>query len=35
VAAAEAAFSHRAEMNGLATLGKWTPDMESTIAQRS
>ncbi len=25
----------RAEMNGLATLGKWTPDMESTIAQRS
>jgi fructose-bisphosphate aldolase class I len=32
VAAAQAAFSHRAEMNGLATLGKWTPDIERKAA---
>jgi len=28
VAAAQAAFSHRAEMNGLASLGKWTAELE-------
>ncbi|MDQ2907761.1 MAG: fructose-bisphosphate aldolase class I [Candidatus Eremiobacteraeota bacterium] len=28
VAAAQAAFAHRAKMNGLAALGKWTPDAE-------
>ena len=28
VAAAQAAFSHRAEMNGLATLGKWSAELE-------
>ena len=28
VAAAQKAFSHRAEMNGLATLGKWKLDLE-------
>ena len=32
VAAAQAAFSHRAEMNGLATLGKWTADIEKKAA---
>ena len=32
VAAAQAAFSHRAEMNGLATLGKWTADIEKKVA---
>ncbi len=32
VAAAQAAFSHRAEMNGLATLGKWTPEIEKKAA---
>jgi fructose-bisphosphate aldolase class I len=32
VAAAQAAFSHRAEMNGLAMLGKWTPDIEKKAA---
>ena len=32
VAAAQAAFSHRAEMNGLATLGTWTPDIEKKAA---
>jgi len=28
VPAAQKAFSHRAEMNGLATLGKWKLDLE-------
>jgi len=28
VAAAQTALWHRAEMNGLATLGRWTPDIE-------
>ena len=32
VAAAQAAFSHRAEMNGLAMLGKWTPQIEKSVA---
>ncbi|ODS01323.1 fructose-bisphosphate aldolase [Methyloceanibacter methanicus] len=32
VAAAQAAFSHRAEMNGLATLGEWTADIEKKAA---
>ncbi|GFO83351.1 MAG: hypothetical protein A49_29780 [Methyloceanibacter sp.] len=32
VPAAQAAFSHRAEMNGLATLGKWTADIEKKAA---
>jgi fructose-bisphosphate aldolase, class I len=31
-AAAQAAFSHRAEMNGLATLGKWSPEVEKKAA---
>jgi fructose-bisphosphate aldolase class I len=31
-AAAQAAFAHRAEMNGLATLGKWAPDLEKKAA---
>ncbi len=30
--AAQAAFAHRAEMNGLATLGKWAPDLEKKAA---
>jgi fructose-bisphosphate aldolase class I len=30
--AAQAAFAHRAEMNGLATLGKWAPDLEMNAA---
>ncbi len=30
--AAQAAFAHRAEMNGLATLGKWTPELEKQAA---
>ncbi|MGV1014083.1 MAG: class I fructose-bisphosphate aldolase [Methyloceanibacter sp.] len=29
---AQAAFAHRAEMNGLATLGKWTPELEKQAA---
>jgi fructose-bisphosphate aldolase, class I len=29
---AQAAFAHRAEMNGLATLGKWTPEIEKKAA---
>jgi fructose-bisphosphate aldolase, class I len=29
VAAAQAAFSHRAEMNGLASLGKWSAELET------
>lgn len=32
VAAAQAAFAHRAKMNSLAALGKWTADMEKTAA---
>jgi fructose-bisphosphate aldolase class I len=28
VIAAQAAFSHRAKMNGLATLGRWRSDLE-------
>ncbi len=32
VPAAQAAFSHRAEMNGLATLGQWTPEIEKKAA---
>jgi fructose-bisphosphate aldolase class I len=30
--AAQAAFAHRAEMNGLATLGKWARDFEQKAA---
>jgi fructose-bisphosphate aldolase, class I len=32
VAAAQRAFSHRAMMNGLATLGQWQPDLERKAA---
>jgi fructose-bisphosphate aldolase class I len=32
VAAAQRAFSHRARMNGLATLGQWTQDLEKKAA---
>jgi fructose-bisphosphate aldolase class I len=32
VAAAQRAFSHRAKMNGLATLGKWKADLEKKAA---
>jgi fructose-bisphosphate aldolase class I len=32
VPAAQAAFAHRAEMNGLATLGQWTPEGEKQAA---
>jgi fructose-bisphosphate aldolase class I len=32
VMAAQAAFSHRAEMNGLASLGKWSEDLEKKAA---
>jgi fructose-bisphosphate aldolase class I len=32
VAAAQRAFSHRARMNGLATLGQWKADMEKKVA---
>jgi len=32
VSAAQAAFAHRAEMNGLATLGRWTPEIEKQAA---
>ena len=32
VAGARAAFLHRAEMNGLATLGQWTPEIEKKAA---
>jgi fructose-bisphosphate aldolase, class I len=31
-AMAQAAFEHRAKMNGLATLGKWNPDLEKQAA---
>jgi fructose-bisphosphate aldolase, class I len=30
--AAQAAFEHRAKMNGLATLGKWNPELEKQAA---
>ncbi len=30
VAAAQAAFTHRARMNGLAALGQWKPELEKT-----
>ncbi len=30
--AAQAAFRHRARMNGLATLGEWSPDLEQEAA---
>jgi fructose-bisphosphate aldolase class I len=29
VAAGQAAFTHRARMNGLAALGQWKPDLET------
>jgi fructose-bisphosphate aldolase class I len=32
VAAAQAAFLHRARMNGLASLGQWSPDLEKAAA---
>jgi fructose-bisphosphate aldolase class I len=32
VAAAQAAFAHRAKMNGLASLGQWTQDLEKMAA---
>jgi fructose-bisphosphate aldolase, class I len=32
VAAAQRAFSHRAKMNGLATLGEWKADLERKAA---
>jgi len=32
VGAAQSAFSHRAAMNGLASLGKWSPDLEKQAA---
>ncbi|MFP3921314.1 MAG: class I fructose-bisphosphate aldolase [Dichotomicrobium sp.] len=32
VEAAQAAFAHRARMNGLATTGDWTPESESKVA---
>jgi fructose-bisphosphate aldolase class I len=32
VAAAQAAFTHRATMNGLATMGKWSADLEKKAA---
>ena len=32
VAAAQAAFAHRAAMNGLASMGKWSPDLEKQAA---
>jgi fructose-bisphosphate aldolase class I len=32
VAAAQAAFSHRAKMNGLASLGQWKRDLEKMAA---
>jgi fructose-bisphosphate aldolase class I len=31
-AVAQAAFAHRAEMNGLATLGKWSAELEKKAA---
>jgi fructose-bisphosphate aldolase class I len=32
VAAAQAAFAHRARMNGLASLGQWKPELEQAAA---
>jgi fructose-bisphosphate aldolase class I len=32
IGAAQAAFTHRAAMNGLATMGKWSPDREKQAA---
>jgi fructose-bisphosphate aldolase, class I len=32
VAAAQRAFSHRARMNGLASLGQWKADLEKKAA---
>ncbi|HVU21577.1 MAG TPA: class I fructose-bisphosphate aldolase, partial [Rhizomicrobium sp.] len=32
VAAGQAAFKHRAEMNGLAALGEWKPELEKKAA---
>jgi fructose-bisphosphate aldolase class I len=32
IPAAQAAFLHRARMNGLASLGQWTPDQEKVAA---
>ena len=32
VAAAQAAFTHRAAMNGLASMGKWSADLEKKAA---
>jgi len=32
IAAAQAAFTHRAAMNGLASMGKWTPELEKKAA---
>jgi len=32
VAAAQRAFAHRAQMNGLATTGSWNPDLEKKAA---
>jgi fructose-bisphosphate aldolase class I len=32
VAAAQAAFAHRARMNGLASMGQWSPDLEKQQA---
>jgi fructose-bisphosphate aldolase class I len=31
-AAAQAAFTHRAAMNGLASIGKWSPELEKQAA---
>jgi fructose-bisphosphate aldolase class I len=30
--AAQAAFTHRAAMNGLASMGKWSPELEKKAA---
>jgi fructose-bisphosphate aldolase class I len=32
VAAGQAAFAHRARMNGLASMGEWTPELEKVAA---
>ena len=32
VAAAQRAFTHRAQMNGLASIGQWKPDLEKKAA---
>jgi fructose-bisphosphate aldolase class I len=32
VPAAQAAFTHRAAMNGLASMGKWSPELEKKAA---